>query len=180
MNGSETIFTCDILQQSRFQYAVVAMVMGATIVAGLTVGAIIVKLGAPPKAQSGVSAFAFLISIGLAVWYLSGVQGKVTLSDSELVVKPNWRPAIRILRPPAETRFGHWVTSTDIANITAGPMLEVKGRGSSVTIAAMDPALAERIPDQKGLRWAKPSFVIESGDFQRLVEKLGVEWPTSP
>ena len=59
-------------------------------------------------------------------------------------------------------------------------MLEVKGRGSSVTIAAMDPALAERIPDQKGLRWDKPSFVIESGDFQRLVEKLGVEWPTSP
>lgn len=180
MNGSETVFSCDILQQSRFQYVVLAMVMGATLIAGLTLGALVVKLGAPAKAQSGISALAFLLSLAFAAWYLSGVQGRLTVDDSELVVKPKLRPPIRIQRPPVETRFARWVTSTATYAATAGPLLEVKGRDASVTIAALDPDLAERIPRKPGLQWhERPGFVIESRDFQRLIEALGVPWPAA-
>lgn len=178
MNGSETLLACDILHQNRFQYVVIVLVMVGTILAGATIGALVVKLGAPPKAQGGVTSLSFLLSIGLAAWYLSGVQGKVLMTATELVIKPNWRPAIRIQLPPVEARLQIWSTAMQGYSAKVGPILAIKGRDASVSLGSKDLAAAERLPSKEGIQILKsPSFEIAPEQFEKLIKILGVTYP---
>jgi len=178
MVGSDGAFSCDIVQQTRFQYVVPVLVMLGVVVSGVVLGWVAIKLGAPPNARGGIGAASFLIGIGVAIYYFVGSQGSVRLDDEALVVAPRWRSEIRIVLPPVDASYQRWVEVHRGVTMVAGPMLEVEGRGASVVLGAMDVPAGERLPGQEGLHWVKtPNFVIEPADLRRIGEGLGVAWP---
>lgn len=180
MNGLDAIFSCDIVQQTRFQYVVVAIPIVVTLVVGVTLGVVVQKLGAPEVARSLITIGAFLCCVIIGIVYMAGGQGKLTLTEAELEIKPRWRSAITILRPPVAAHLEPWLVRTHAATYFSGPMLVVEGRETTVALAAVDPDAAKRFPGEVGAKWLKPpNFVVEPGDLSTIVERLGVAWPSA-
>lgn len=178
MDGTDTIFTCDIVQQTRFQYVVVALPVVVTILGGVTLGVVVEKLGAPEMARNLITLGSFVGCLIIAIVYMAGGQGRVTLTGSELAVKPRWRSATTIPLPPLEARLEPWIVRTDALTAAAGAMLVVRGPQAEVALAAKDVKAAGRFPSESGLRWLRnPDFVIAAADFSQIVRRLRVAWP---
>lgn len=177
MNGT---YTWDVLQQTRFQYVVVALPILVTIVGGVTLGVVVQKLGAPEIAGNLIAVGTFAVGVAIAIVYMAGGQGHVTLTESELTVKPRWRSARTIPRPPLEARLEPWIVRTGAVTALSGPMLVVRGPEDEVVIAAKDPGAVQRFPSEGDLTWLRaPDFVIAPEALSEIIRQLRVDWPGS-
>lgn len=170
----EELLRIPIQSQGRSPLLLIGGVMAAVFL-GALLGALGRSLGVPEKVSYTFPLILGLGTAAFAVWYSVAPQGWIRIESDTLVVEPRMREARRWPVVRSEIVVRAWQLKSAAVKRTAGPLLELGGRGGAITIGANAPSLAEGLPVPEGVTLlVPPEYVVSRDDFVRLADALGV------
>jgi hypothetical protein len=152
------------------------------VAAGIILGLLGRSLGIPETATTGLTVLIILAGIGVAVWYGAFGKGDLRLTPEELVVKPLWRAPQGIPLAGAQVERKRWIRKApgSLAPVPVGPVLEVRGGGTSFSLGA---TAADLVPPGKpvsGELVFAPDFVLERADLVEVARRLNAPLEPQP
>jgi hypothetical protein len=169
-------FQCPIQMQPKLAVFGPAVFLVIMIVGGWALYAL-GKRGVISQGLSGGlgTVLFFVAVIGIVVVIVAG-KGRIEVTGQEVVLRRGLSGTVTVPRTDARYALTRWRSYVHFAAwLEAGPQLKFTGGGRSVTIACLGPELARDLP---GGGTYVPDAVVAPGDFQQLLDALGIARPS--
>jgi hypothetical protein len=174
-------FQCPIQMQPKLAVMAPGIFLAVMIIGGWAITTFGKRAALSQGTMGGLySALVFLAIIGVVVAVVGG-KGQVEVRPDAVVVARGVTGSVTLPRAGAEYTLTRWRSYVHFASwLEAGPQLEIRSQGRSVTVACLGPELARGLPGSGAFLMDLPAAVIAKEDFQALIASLDLVLPPAP